>query len=242
MQRMQNNKPYYKHESPSDMIYQVAVQAAKESLKQTQAIAKEAKRKEREANKKYYDVYRYHLDNCLNEACLSPEEIMENITSTANSINHKTGLPYNSFLHRINYEKDLLEVVNGREIYKGAILSSVGFQIEVKKYYRKYNLSGVRFTFLQGKPILVMTIFLEPKEKPVESKEKQIVSKVKKFEPRGNQSKEIITNKPLNVNTYAILEHCVEPDIETSTVQEEIIEISNPTELKGAWMNKISWD
>jgi hypothetical protein len=218
MQKMQINTPFYKHDIPSGMNYQEAVKAAKEFAKQTQLAAKEAKRQEYEAKKVHREATQFFTEKCLEEACLAPEEILERIASSAYTINPKTGEPYNSFLVRVNFQEDFLEEVEGREFFKSEILASAAFQIAVKKYYRKYECSGVRFTFPKGKTILVMTIFLEPNEKKV-IKEKKVEKKE--------------TSKPSNV--YSMLEQDIEKDVDTTIVVEEK---QKPMNLKGAWAKK----
>jgi hypothetical protein len=215
MQSMQINKPYYKHEIPSDIDYQEVVKAAKEYVKQSRIAAKETKQQEREANKLYDEATAYYRNLFLEEACLAPEEIIENIASSAYTNNPKTNEPYNSFLVRMNYEEDYLDEVDGKALYKNEILKSSAFQIAVKKYYRKYDCTGVRFTFLKDKPILVMTIFLEKKENKKAIKEKKI---------------EIA--KPSNV--YSLLDDEADKNDETFDT-EETDEIMMPMNLKGAW-------
>lgn len=187
-------KPYYKTEIPKDKSYQEAVKEAKQVWKQAKQEAIQAKRDERVAQKRFNEEHRKFLFACLDEACLSPEEILDRITSIAYTINPKTRMPYNSFRHFISYKDDLLGEIEGVEIYKSDILSSAAFQIEVKKHFKTFDCSGVRFTFPEGKQQLVMTIFLEPK---LESKEKSTPKEVK-------QSKQVVQ---MPVNQYALLQN-----------------------------------
>lgn len=225
MQSMQINKPFYKSEIPSDMTYQEAVKAAKDSWKNIQAATKEAKRQEREAKKQYDEVYLRHFTACLGEACYPPEAMMEKIAEAESLINHKTGLPYSSFQVKVGFKNDLLEEVNGEEIYKSKILNSDDFRKKVKKYYRNFDLGGVRFTFPEGKPILVMTVFLERKEKQ---------------EMPKKEEKHVATRKPNNA--YAMLENVEEAEPAfVPTVVEAVVEavvVPKPMNLKGVWVKK----
>jgi hypothetical protein len=187
-------KPYYKSDVPANASYQEAVKEAKQAWKQAREEAKQAKQEERAAQKRFNEEHKKFLYACLDEACISPEEILDRIASAAYTINPKTKMPYNSFRHFISFKNDFMGEIEGVEIYKSDILASPAFQIEAKKHFKSFDCSGVRFSFPEGKSQLIMTIFLEPKE--VKEKPKERVKEAKQSKPVQKHT-----------NQYAFLEN-----------------------------------